>query len=451
MRPTNPKKIVSRPEAVGLLILGGTVLTVDPQDHIYPDGAVAIQGDRITAVGPSKEIERSCRPRRVLKAAGHLVLPGLVNAHTHAAMTMFRGVSDDQELMTWLQKYMFPLEAQFVTAEFVLWGARLACWEMIATGTTTFADGYFFEDSVAEAADEAGLRALPGQGVLDVPTPDAPNAAAGLARAEEYLSKWRGHPRITPSLAPHSCYTVGPETFRKVQALAERFEAPVMTHVAESQLEMKTVRELYGSSPARHLFGLGVVQKNWVAAHCVWVDTEEIEMLSQREVGVVHCAESNMKLASGVAPVGKMLAAGARLGLGTDGPASNNDLDMLGEMATVARLHKVHTLDPTQLPARTVLRLATHGGAKALHMEDQIGSLEPGKKADIILIEPTGPNALPAYHAESQLVYATGAGAVQTVIVDGKILMERRRLRTLDPESIRRNCLRIARRIAAAV
>jgi 5-methylthioadenosine/S-adenosylhomocysteine deaminase len=235
-----------------------------------------------------------------------------------------------------------------------------------------------------------------------------------------------------------------------VQKLAARSSAPVMVHLAESQMEMASVRERYGTSPARHLAALGVLERNWVAAHCVWVDEEEIGILGEHGVGVVHCAESNMKLASGVAPVPKMLAAVLAVGLGTDGPASNNDLDMIGEMATVAKLHKVHTLDPTAVPARTVLRMATMGGAAALHMEDQIGSLEPGKKADLILIRAEGPNGLPCYHPESQLVYATRAEAVETVIVDGKILMERRRLRTLDTESIRRNCLRFARKIAAA-
>lgn len=439
-----------KPERADLLIGGGTVLTVDSRDTIYRDGAVALLGNRIVAVGPRREVEHRYRARHALDARGCLVLPGLVNAHTHAAMTLFRGVSDDQELITWLEKHMFPLEARFVTADFVRWGARLACWEMIASGTTTFADGYFFEEAVARAADEAGLRAVAGQGVLDVPTPDAPDSAAGLKCAERFLADWRGHPRITPALFPHSCYTVGPETFAKVQKLAARSSAPVMVHLAESQMEMAMVRERYGTSPTRHLATLGVLERNWVAAHCVWVEEDEIRMLAERGVGVVHCAESNMKLASGVAPVPKMLAAGLRIGLGTDGPASNNDLDMIGEMATVAKLHKVQTLDPTALPARAAMRMATMGGAAALHMEEQIGSLEPGKKADLILVRTDGPNDLPSYHPESQLVYATRAEAVDTVIVDGRILMERRCLRTLDTESIRRNCLRFARKIAAA-
>ena len=225
------KQAASRLETADLLILGGTVLTIDAQDTIYSDGAVAIRKDRIAAVGPRRDIERRYCARRILDARAHLILPGLVNAHTHVAMTLFRGVSDDQELMTWLEKYMFPLEARFVTADFVSWGARLACWEMIASGTTTFADGYFFEEAVAQAADEAGLRAVPGQGVLDVPTPDAPNSSAGLARAEAFLEAWRGHPRVIPAVFPHSCYTVTPDTFRKVQSLAARYNAPVMVHL----------------------------------------------------------------------------------------------------------------------------------------------------------------------------------------------------------------------------
>jgi len=438
-------------EPADLIVLGGTVLTLDAQENVLPDGAVAIRDGRILAVGQRRQIERRYRSRRRLEARGHLILPGLVNAHTHVAMTLFRGVKDDQELMTWLQKYMFPLEARFVSPEFVRSGARLACWEMIASGTTTFADGYFFEEAVAQVADEAGLRAVPGQGVLDVPTPDAKGAAEGLARAEKYLSDWHGHPRVTPALFPHACYTVTPETFRKARDLAARYGAPVLTHLSESQGEMAMVRERYGTTPVRHLATHGLLDKSLTAAHCVWVDDEEIALLASHGVGVVHCAESNMKLGSGIAPVGKMLASGLALGLGTDGPASNNDLDLFGEMGTVAKLHKVSTRDPTAAPAREVVRLATAGGAAALHMEKEIGSLEPGKKADLIVVGTSGPGALPLYDPYSYLVYAARADAVETVIVEGKILMDRRRLATLDTEKIRRDASRFGRKIAEAL
>ncbi|HEV8524510.1 MAG TPA: amidohydrolase [Terriglobales bacterium] len=447
---TDNKELSREPQPADLLILGGTVLTIDARHTVHEDGAVAIGGDQILAVGPRVEIEQAYRGRRVLRGEGHLVLPGLVNAHTHVPMTLFRGVSDDQELMAWLEGYIFPLESRFVTAEFVYWAALLACWEMIASGTTTFADGYFFEDNVARAVEQAGLRAVLGQGVLDLPTPDAPNSSAALARAEALLLEWRGHPRISPAVAPHSCFTVGPDTFRRVQSLAAKYDARVMVHAAESQMELNAVRQRYQATPVRHLASLGLLEKNWVAAHCVWVDEEEISLLAETEVGVVHCAESNMKLASGVAPVPQMLAAGVRVGLGTDGPASNNDLDMFGEMATVAKLHKVHTLDPTQLPARTVLRMATVGGAAALHLENQIGSLEPGKKADVILVDTSGPNAIPYYNPDSHLAYAARADAVQTVVVGGKVLMENRQLCTLDTEEIRAQCLKLHRAIVEA-
>ncbi len=353
-------------------------------------------------------------------------------------MTLFRGVRDDCDLLTWLTKYLFPLEARFVSPRFVRCGALLACWEMIASGTTAFADGYFFEEEVARAADEAGLRAFPGQGIFDVPTPDAKDAEEGLARAERFLADWQGHPRVTPSLFPHACYTLGPESWRKTVSLAERFEAPVLTHLAESPGEIAMVRERYGTTPVRHLAGHGLLDGRLTAAHCVVVDEEEIGLLARSGVGVVHCAESNMKLASGVAPVGPMLSAGIPVGLGTDGAASNNDLDLFGEMATVAKLHKAHALDPTALPARQVLRMATIGGAAALHRESEIGSLEAGKRADLIVVAASGPNALPLYAPESYLVYAARADAVETVVVEGKILMERRRIRTLDTEAIRR-------------
>jgi len=451
---SSPKKrrpAAPPPQPVDLLVLGGTILTLDPVDTIVPDGAVAIRKGRIAAVGPRRELERRYRPRRRLDARDRLILPGLVNAHTHAAMTLFRGVSDDQELLTWLEKYMFPLEARFVSPAFVRWGTRLACWEMIASGTTTFADGYFFTREVARVADEAGLRAVPGQGIFDVPTPDAKNSSAGLKRCEALLGEWQGHPRITPALCPHSCYTVAPETFPRIQELAARYDAPVMIHAAESQGEMKMMRERYGTTPVRHLARLGALGPNLTAAHCVWVDDDEIRLLAEHGVGVAHCAESNMKLASGTAPLAKMLAAGVAVGLGTDGPASNNDLDMFGEMATVAKLHKVASLDPTRAPAAQVLRLATLGAAAALHLEKEIGSLEPGKRADLIVVETSSPNALPLYHPYSYLVYSARADAVETVLVEGKILMERRRLQTLDTEVIRRHAERYRRQIAAAL
>jgi len=448
--PVHGEPVQGEPEPVALLVAGGTVLTLDAADTIVPDGAIAIRKEKIIAVGPRRELERRYRARRRLEARDRLILPGLVNAHTHAAMTLFRGVSDDQELLTWLEKYMFPLEARFVSPDFVRWGTRLACWEMIASGTTTFADGYFFTAEVARVADEAGLRAVPGQGVFDVPTPDAKDSAAGLKRCEALLREWQGHPRITPALCPHSCYTVAPETFPRIQALAARYHARVMIHAAESQGEMKMMRERYGTTPVRHLARLGALGPNLTAAHCVWVDDEEIRLLAEHGVGVAHCAESNMKLGSGAAPLAKMLAAGVAVGLGTDGPASNNDLDMFGEMATVAKLHKVASLDPTRAPAAEVLRLATRGAAAALHLEKEIGSLEPGKRADLIVVETSSPNALPLYHPYSYLVYSARADAVETVVVDGKVLMERRRMLTLDTEAIRRHAERYRKKIAAA-
>jgi 5-methylthioadenosine/S-adenosylhomocysteine deaminase len=366
-------------------------------------------------------------------------------------MTLLRGVRDDVDLMTWLEKFMFPLEARFVSPEFVRWGTRLACWEMIASGTTTFADGYFFEEEVARAADDAGLRAVPGQGIFDFPTPDAKSAAEGLARAEGFLSDWAGHPRITPALAPHAAYTVGPGTFRRAMDLAARYAAPVLTHLSESDGEIAMVRTLYGTTPVRHLATHGLLGPSLVAAHCVRVDDDEISLLGESGVGVVHCPESNMKLASGVAPVPKMLAARLRLGLGTDGAASNNDLDMIGEMGSAARLHKVAGPDPTAAPARAVLRMATIGGAEALHMEDRIGSLEAGKRADVIMLDLSGPNALPLFDPASHLVYSARSDAVQTVIVEGKVLMERRRVKTIDVEPVRRYARRFGRKIRAAL
>ena len=363
-------------------------------------------------------------------------------------MTLLWGVRDDRDLLTWLTKYIFPLEERFVSPGFVRCGALLACWEMIASGTTTFADGYFFEEEVAKAAEEAGLRVIAGQAILDAPTPDAKDSIESLARAERLLSQWKGHPLVTPALFPHACYTVGPDAFGKTRALADRFDAPILTHLAESAGEVAMVRERYGTTPVRHLAALGLLDRRLTAAHGVAVDGEEIELLARAGVGVVHCAESNMKLASGVAPVERMLSAGVAVGIGTDGPASNNDLDMFGEMGTVARLHKVHALDPTASPARQVLRMATIGSAAALHREGEIGSLEAGKRADVIVVAASGPNALPLHDPFSYLVYSARADAVQTVIVEGRVLMERRRIRSLDTERIRREAERLGRRVS---
>ena len=441
------EKVATRAD---LIVAGGTVLTVDARDAVIQNGAVAISDGAILAVGPRAKIEKRFEARRTIDAGGGLVLPGFVNAHTHAPMTLLRGVRDDAELMVWLEKYMFPLEARLASPGFVRWGALLACWEMIASGTTTFVDGYFFEEEVARAADEAGLRAVTGQGIFDVPTPDSKNAADGLAQAERLLAKWRGHPRIIPAVAPHACYTVGPETFGKTVDLAARFDAPILLHLSESPSEIAMVGERYGTTPVRHLAARGLLGPALVATHCVHVDDEEIGLLKGGDVGVVHCPESNMKLASGVAPVGKFLAAGVRLGLGTDGPACNNDLDMIGEMGSAARLHKVASLDPTAAPALSVLRMATRGGAEALHMEDRIGSLEPGKRADVVVLSLSGPNALPLFDPFSHLVYSAHADAVETVIVEGKVLMERRRLKTLDVVAIRANAERYARKVSRA-
>ena len=424
---------------------------MDPGETVIDNGALAISDGAIAAVGTRRSIESRFRSRRSIDARGGLILPGFVNAHTHAPMTLLRGVKDDVDLMKWLTKYMFPIERRFVSPEFVRWGALLACWEMIASGTTTFGDGYFFEEEVARAADEAGLRAVPGQGIFDVSTPDSKTSAEGLARAERFLSEWSGHPRITPSLCPHSCYTVEPETFRKTMDLAERFDAPVQTHLAESPAEIAMVRERFATSPIRHLDSLGLLNARLVAAHCVCVDDDEVSLLAESGAGVVHCPESNMKLASGVAPIGKMLGAGVRLGLGTDGAASNNDLDMIGEMGSAARLHKVATLDPTAAPARAVLRMATLGGAEALHMDDRIGSLEVGKRADVIVLGLSWPAALPLFDPVSHVVYSARSDAVETVIVEGNVVMDRRRIRTLDVEAIRRHVQRFGRKIRAAL
>lgn len=445
------RRPVSRPqEPVDWLVRGGTVVTLDSSGKIIEDGFVAVGGDRIVAVGPGREAG-GYRARRTLDARGRIVLPGLVNAHGHVAMSLFRGVSDDQELMMWLERYMFPLEAKHVDREFVFWGSLLSCWEMITSGTTTFADGYFFEDAVAEAASEAGLRAVPGQGIFDVPVPDAKNADEGLKVGEALLKKWSGHTRIHASLFPHSAFTCGATTLKRVQRLATDYRAHVQFHMAESQTELAVVRERYATTPCRFAAQAGFLRENVIAAHCVWLDDEEIKMLRDRGVSVAHCPESNMKLASGIAPVPKLLAAGITVGLGTDGPASNNNLDMFEEMSTAAKLHKVAGLNPTLVPAETALRMATIESARALGLGEITGSLEPGKQADLIVVRTDGPAALPLYHVYSHLVYSVGSQAVETSMVAGRLLLRDRKLLTLDTQLIARKAGQYRRRIARSL
>jgi 5-methylthioadenosine/S-adenosylhomocysteine deaminase len=438
-------------ERADLLITGGTVVTMDPARRVVEDGAVAVRGDIIIAVGTRAELEARFDAARHVDATGKLVLPGLINGHTHAAMSLFRGLADDLALNDWLEKYIFPAEARNVTEDFVTWGTRLGVLEMLRGGITTYVDMYYFEDAVARATKEAGMRGVLGETIIDFPVPDNKTVAQALAYTEEFLKRWKGDALIVAAIAPHSIYTCSEKTLQDSAALARRYGAPILIHVAEARFESELSRAKHGRSPVGYLENIGVLGPDIVAAHCVWVDASDISLLAQREVGCVHNPASNMKLASGVMPVVDLLAAGVRVGLGTDGAASNNDLDEIADMGLAAKLQKLARGDPRALPAEQVVEMATIGGARALHMEKEIGSLEPGKKADLILLRTGAPHATPLYNVYSQLVYAMKASDVDTVIIGGRTVMEGRRMLTLDEPAILAKAQEYAKKVQASL
>ncbi len=425
------------PENVDVLVRGGTVVTMDAERRVLEDGAVAIRGERIVEVGPADALGAKYTAARTVDAAGKVVLPGLINTHGHAPMVLFRGLADDEPLEQWLTKTIFPAEAKNVNEDFVRRGTRLAALEMILAGTTTFVDMYYFEGAVADETAKAGLRGVLGQAVLDFPAPDNKTWAEAMAATEAYVRKWKGHPLVTPAVAPHSPYTVSLEHLKEAHALAKRLDVPYVIHVAETRSEVQTIADRYAISPVAYLNQAGVMDERMVAAHCVWVNAADIQTLARRKVGVAHCPQSNMKLASGTAPVPAMLAAGIAVGLGTDGAASNNDLNLLEEADTAAKLSKLATMKADALPAKQALEMATLGGARVIKREKDLGSLEAGKLADLIVVRMDAANQTPLYNVYSQLVYATKAAEVETVMVNGRFLMENRQVQTLDAEAVK--------------
>jgi len=420
-----------------LMVAGGTVVTMDGARVIYEDGAVVVTGDTITAVGPRAELEAKYAAAQTIDARGTLVLPGFINGHTHVPMTLFRGLHDDVTLNDWLYKYIFPAEAKNVNEEFVRWGTRLAAAEQIRAGVTTFADMYYFEDAVAEETKAAGMRGVVGETFIDFPAPDNKSEAEMLAYTERFLKKWQGDPLIHAAVAPHSIYTCSQKTLQDSAALARKYHAPILIHVAEMKKEWDDSEKQNGMSPVQYLDKIGALGPDVVAAHCIFVDDADQKILAQRQVGCVHNPSSNMMIASGVAPVPELRAAGVAVGLGTDGPAgSNNDLDLMEEIDLAAKLAKISRKDPLALNAKAVVEMATIDGAKALHMEKEIGSLEAGKKADLILISLDEPNAVPMFDIYAQLAYALKASDVQTVIIGGHIVMRDHKLLTVDEEQV---------------
>ena len=420
---------------IDLLITGGAVVPMAGPN--IERGSVAIDDGVIVDVGASSEIDGRYDAKTVIRAGGMAVVPGFVNAHTHAPMVLFRGIADDRDLMDWLTNYIFPAEAKNVDAEFVKWGMRLAAAEMIRSGTTTFCDMYYFEKDIAREAKAAGLRGVLGNTLIDFPAPDNKTWDAMIAYIRGFAKEWKGDRLITPAMSPHAPYTVSTDHLKQVRALATELGIPILIHVSETKDELRQVAERYnGMTPGAYLDSIGFLGDDVVAAHGVWLTADELKTFAARKTGVAHCPESNTMLASGVAPVVDMVRAGMEVGLGTDGPAgSNNNLDMVEEMASAARLQKVTRNDPKAISAREVLRLATIGGAQVLGLADKIGTLEKGKRADVVIVNLHSAKVQPVYSVESAIVYAASGNSVVTTIVDGKILMRRGELLTVDEDA----------------
>lgn len=428
------------------------VVTMDAGGRVIENGAVAVRGERIVAVGGKAEIDRRFAARERLDRPEALIAPGLINTHTHAPMSLLRGLADDLPLQEWLEKYIFPAEARNVTPDFVRWGTRLACLEMMLSGTTTFADMYYFEDVVAEAAKEAGLRGVLGETIIGFPSPDAKTPAAGLKFAERFLARFKDDPLIVPAVAPHAIYTNSDETLKASRALANRYGAPLIIHLSETRRENDEILAKRSMSPTALLEKLGVLEGRTLAAHAVWVSESDMRVLKAHGAGVAHCPSSNMKLASGVAPVAKMLSLDLAVGLGTDGPAgSNNDFDLLEEADLAAKLQKVTTGNPQALPATAALEMLTIGGARALGMEKEIGSLEAGKRADVIVLRLDRPRAVPLYNIPSQIVYALKGGDVRDVMVNGRPVVRDGASLTLDAAAVAARAAEFRKRVSDSV
>jgi len=433
-------------------IITGMVVTMDEQRHMYDDGAVVVRGDTIVAVGPRADLEAKYESRQTIAVKNNLILPGFINGHTHVPMTLFRGLRDDVTLTDWLYKYIFPAEKKNVTESFVRWGTRLAAAEQIRSGVTTFADMYYFEDAVAEETKAAGMRGVLGETFIDFPAPDNKNEATMLEYTEKFLNKWHGDSLIHAAVAPHSIYTCSQKTLQDASALARKYQAPILIHMAEMKKEWEDSEKQNGASPVQYLERIGVLGPDVVAAHCIFVDEADRKILVKHNVGCVHNPSSNMMIASGVAPVPEMRAAGIAVGLGTDGPAgSNNDLDLMEEIDLAAKLAKITRMNPLALNAPAVVAMATIDGARALHMEKEIGSLETGKKADVIVIDLDEPNGVPMYDVYAQIAYSLKGSDVATVIIGGRVVMRDHKLLTVDEQAAMAKAREYQKTVAASL
>lgn len=450
--PSSQPTVVSSEDQIDLIVMGDYVISMDESMSVVENGAVAIDDGLILAIGPATEIANEYSATETLAGDNRIVMPGLINGHSHAAMTLLRGVADDLALMDWLNNYIFPAEVEFVDPEFVRIGTELACWEMIRGGTTTFVDMYYYPDTVAEVVESCGMRALISATVIDQRSPDAENAADSIQKGIGFIERWKGkNSRITPIFGPHAIYTLSPEQMQAVRATAMEYGVGISVHMSESPFEVQYSQDKYGMTSVKLFDSIGFFDGPTIAAHMVWPTQEEIAILAERKVGVIHNPTSNMKIASGISPVVEMLQAGVRVGLGTDGAASNNDLDMWEEMRLAALLQKVNLMDPEVMSASTVLTMATRGGAIAAGLGDTTGSIEVGKRADLIQVAFDDVHHVPTYDVISHLVYVTDEQDVASVVVDGKILMKEREMLTIDTARVAKEANALAGQIQSAL
>ncbi len=421
---------------VDYIISGDYVLLMDQNLTVLENGAVVIKGNRIIDVGIYSEISKKYIPSKQIKKEKTAILPGLINTHTHAAMVYFRGLADDLPLKIWLEDYIWPAENRWLSSKFVRDAVELACLEMLKGGITAYNDMYFFEDAAGHVAKTMGMRAFLGTGILDFPTVSAKTSDEYLENAKIFIETWKGDELITPCIAPHAIYSCGTETLKKSRLIAEKFDVPIHIHISETQWEVEEVKVKYNKKPIEYLDSINFLDEKVLAAHCIWLDDAEIEILAKRKVGVSHCMESNLKLASGFAPVVSMLAAGVKVTFGTDGAASNNDLNIFSEMSTTSKVHKAISNDPTVLDAKTSLLMATRWGAEVLGVGNRIGSLEKGKLADLIVVNLNKPHLTPLYDIYSHIVYAAMASDVEAVMINGKVVVDNKRLITGDEAEI---------------
>lgn len=449
--PAEHEEIVSS-QQIDLIIDGDYVVSMDTGGSVYKDGAVAVDGGVIIAIGSAAVIHDNFSSANTLNGDNRIVMPGLINGHSHAAMTLLRGVADDLALMDWLNNYIFPAEVEFVDADFVRIGTELACWEMIRGGTTTFVDMYYFPDVIANVVESCGMRALISATVIDQRSPDAENADDSISKGRAFIDRWQGrNSRITPIFGPHANYTLDLDQLRAVREAAIDADVAISIHMSESPFELQYSKSTFGKTSIELFDSIGFFDGPTIGAHVVWPTEAEISILAERNVGVIHNPTSNMKIASGISPVATMLESGVKVGLGTDGAASNNDLDMWEEMRLAAFLQKVDRMDPKVMPANTVLTMATRGGAGAIGLGDTIGSLEIGKRADIIQVSFEDVHFVPTYDVISHLVYVADEQDVVSVVVDGKILMRDREILTIDTERVKTEATTLAAAIQVSL